>query len=274
MDGVFHAGRESRAFASGRGFDGRLIYYPPFNPSGESLRFATHRASYPPRPASWARPTCTTSMAPSPVGYVGGHLDGASVFRSDAYDTGTGSCSVTTCKGRSRTRLVVVFDTQSSTTTPAALSGWPSTGGTCNFLPGATFEQHRPSATHAHYPLRTRASFTDATSWTIFDALKLSRRRIGARLRRSAFVYFLRATTSRADVFLRYDTKADFASSSSGPASASGRRSSDDPFMGGVLDGRYLYLVPTATGDVGRALRHDRRVQRGRPRGPLSDVKG
>jgi len=223
------------------------------NRRARALRFARQPARASPRPPRGPRPTCTRSMAPSPGRIVGAPLTVATCnfFRTAFTNTGNGSCSVTTCKGRSDSIVVGVRYAKSSTTDPA-LYRVASTGGTVlrslGRLSSNTAHRNATPITRFDTAPRSRTPLPGPSRRTEVVADRRIRRR---RLRRS-FVTFCRATTSRAT--------SSCATNEGGLRvvivwtgfQRRGRRSSDDPFHGGVFDGA------TCTG----ADRHGRRAVR------------
>ena len=251
------------AFAfAGAVFDGRYIYYPPFNPSGESVALRYDTGASFTEAASWASADLHTfNGAFRPVGYVGGTFDGRYVYfvPNCFYEYWNGLVLRYDVQGTFADKASwSVFDTQKLDYDAGGFIGVAFDGRYLYFAPWGDLSSntaHRNATPITRFD--TRASFTDATSWTIFDALKLSPTAgFGGAVFDGRFVYFLPGDYQSGDVVLRYDTKADFASSSSWTGfSVGGVARRTTRFMGGVFDGRYLYLVPTATGDV--AVRYD-----------------
>ena len=251
------------AFAfAGAVFDGRYIYFPPFNPSGESvaLRYDT-TASFTQATAWAAADLQTFSKSYSPVGYVGGAFDGRYVYfvPNCSYEYPNGLVLRYDSQGTfADAGSWSVFDTQTLSQDAAGFVGvafdgrylyFPSFGDLSNNWRDYT------AIVIARYD--TQASFTAAKSWTTLDATKMSNTAgFGGAVFDGRYVYFLPGDYQPGDTILRYDSKGDFAAAGSwtgfGVTSVTGRYTR---FMGGLFDGRYLYLVPTRTGDV--AVRYD-----------------
>jgi hypothetical protein len=251
------------AFAfAGAIFDGRYIYYPPFNPSGESVALRYDTTANFAQAAAWTSADLQTfNKSYRPVAYAGGTFDGRYVY------------FVPNCFYEYANGLVLRYDSKAAFTDAASWSVFDTqklSDDTSGFI-GVAFDgrylyfpsfgdlsnnwRHYTSTPIARYD--TQAAFTDATSWTTIDAKALSSTAgFGGAVFDGRYVYFLPADYQPGDVLLRYDSKADFAAATSwtgfGVTAVTGRSTR---FMGGVFDGRYLYLVPTRTGDV--AVRYD-----------------
>jgi hypothetical protein len=251
------------AFAfAGAIFDGRYIYFPPFNPAAESVALRYDTSAGFSQATSWAAADLEKfNSAYSPVAYVGGAFDGRYAYfvPNCTYEYWNGLVLRYDSQGTFADKASwSLFDTQTLDYDAGGFIGVAFDGQYLYFAPWGDLSSntsHSKATPITRFD--TRASFTSASSWMTFDALKVSPTAgFGGAVFDSRYVYFLPGDYQPGDVVLRYDTKADFASPSSWTGfgvSAIARRTTR--FMGGVFDGRYLYLVPTATGDV--AVRYD-----------------
>ena len=256
-------GASPAAFAfAGAVFDGRYIYFPPFNPSGESvaLRYDT-TASFT-QATAWASADLQTfNKSYSPVGYVGGAFDGRYVYfvPNCFYEYPNGLVLRYDSQGSfADAASWSVFDTQTLSQDAAGFVGVAFDGRYLYFPSfGDLSNNWRDYTAILIVRYDTQAPFTAATSWTIHDATKMSNTAgFGGAVFDGRYVYFLPGDYQPGDTILRFDSKGDFATAGSwtgfGVTSVTGRYTR---FMGGLFDGRYLYLVPTRTGDV--AVRYD-----------------
>jgi hypothetical protein len=249
------------AFA-GAVFDGRYIYYPPYNPAAESvaLRYDT-QAPFDQASAWTSADLNTFNKAFSPVGYVGGAFDGRYVYFVPncfyeywsglllRYDTQAPFADKTSWS---------LFDTQTLSYDAGGYIGAAFDGRYLYFPPWgdlSTNSSHSDAVPITRFD--TQASFTAPDSWTLFDSLKIAPTSgFGGAVFDGRYVYFLPGDYQRGDVLLRYDTKGIFTAATSWTGFAlTPVTHRITRFVGGVFDGRYLYLVPTATGAV--AVRYD-----------------
>jgi hypothetical protein len=234
----------------GAAFDGRYLYFVPYHtPSaldGFAVRYDT-RASFGSADA-WST-FDITSVDPRATGFLGATFDGRYLYLvpygDDAAPEG----------------VVARFDTWSSFTSQTSWSTFDTAtlGDQVKGFLGATFDGRYVYFSPYGYSygdygsmvtrFDTLGSFTDVSSWSTFDTTRVSSRALGffGASSDGRYDYFVpyNGDGSRGGMIARYDTTNDFAQ----PASWSVFDTSPlgvGP-AGAVYDGRYLYLVPSAT---------------------------
>lgn len=241
---------------SGAIFDGRYVYFVPFQNGGyhgRVLRYDTQGCFT--NLGSWAAYDAATTGAGEAVGYTGGVFDGRYVYFSP-------QDNATAAHGR-----VLRFDTQSAFTNAAswALYDAGATGGldTTGFQ-GAIFDG-RFVYFVPHYNntppfwngivvrYDTHGSFTNAASWQAYDAGNtggLPAKGYSSGVFDGRFVYFAPTFNGApSGIALRYDSQGPFTNSASWQAydaSGTGGQGAVD-YKGALFDGRYVYFLPNLT---------------------------
>jgi hypothetical protein len=250
----------------GAAFDGRFVYLVPhFNgvlaASGVLFRYDTQAPFG--TAASWSSVDLTALVGPAARGFAGAAFDGRFLYLVPNAFAGT------------RSGVVVRYDSSASFGAPASWSSFDlaTVNPTATGYFGAVFDGRYvyfanslgdTTAYVARYD--TQAPFAVPSSWAIFDLVPLVGGPVGliGAVFDGRYVYFARgytATASNGGV-VRYDTQASYVAASSW--SLFDLRAKDPDaigFRGVGFDGRYLHLVPYASGG-GKSLaaRYDTRA--------------
>lgn len=269
---AFDAGRTDGLQAKGyfgAVFDGRYVYYAPCRTAtfhGVVLRYDTEgdfRAT-----TSWSAYDAGSTDGLKTVGYAGAVFDGRYVYFIPFADATTRHARVLRC------------DTQGEFTRAASWSAFdagPITGLRHSGFDGAVFDGryiymapfgYTPYAHGRVLRYDTQGEFKSRMSWAVHDASRTSglatKGYYGAGFD-GRYVYFVPFNDGASfhGRVLRYDTQADFQSTSgwaAHDAAATGGMATVG-YKGAVFDGRYMYFVPFRAGETchGRVLRYDTR---------------
>ena len=247
-------------------FDGRYVYFVPFEDTGvdgEVLRFDTTGDFT--ALASWAAyDPGANGVGTDPDGYVGGAFDGRYVYFAPAYN------------GTSHHGEVLRYDTESAFDQAGSWSVFDAQGDptvmAAGGYRGAVFDgqyvyfvpYYDGTDTHSEVlRYNTALSFEDPASWETFAPLPDGGYWGGTFDGRYVYFspYYNFSVTYHGQV-LRYDTTAGFTEPASWEAFDAGSNGvGDDPdgYWGAVYDGQYVYFAPyyNGTDRSGEMLRYD-----------------
>jgi hypothetical protein len=253
-------------------FDGRYVYFVPFNntggPDGIVARYdtqATFTAG-----ASWSS-FDTTTVSAGANGFEGAVFDGRYVYL------------VPNSNGGGPDGIVTRYDTQATFTTGAswATFGVTTVNANATGFSGAGFDGRYVyfvpynnggfDGVVARYD--TQATFTTAASWSTFDVATVNAGSVG--FRSAAFdgryMYFVPSYNTTFDgLVTRYDTLAGFTTTTSWTTfDMTTVNAGAQGFAGAVFDGRYVYFVPNrnSVDKDGLVLRFDAKTPSSLPSG-------
>ena len=233
----------------GGAFDGRYVYYVPYNNGtyhGLIARFDTHGSFG--SPSAWATFDISTVNAGA-KGYIGATFDGRYIYLSPHYN-GTGYHGKT-----------ARYDTQGDFT---MASSWQvfdmatANAGAMGFL-GTAFDgryvyyapYYNNTAYHglvARFDTKAAGGFTAAASWSFFNVASVNANAVGfyAIAFDGKYLYLgqyyngAAATPAYGGLVVRYDTTADFSTAGSYGFYNTGITG----FVGASFDGRHVYFAP------------------------------
>ena len=247
---------EAVGFAGGV-FDGRYIYLVPGH-YGVVARYDTEAAFD--AGAAWATFNATT-LNPAAVGFAGGVFDGRYLYLVPSYS------------GSSWDGVVARYDTEAAFDAGAAWETFDTA--TINAeavgFAGGVFDGRYvylvPSENGGAYDgivarYDTEAAFDAGAAWETFDTTTINAEAVGfaGGVFDGRYLYLVPSYSGSSwdGVVARYDTEAAFDAGSAWETFDTTTINSEAAgFLGGVFDGRYVYLVP-CTGN-GRVTRFDAR---------------
>jgi len=239
---------------SGAVFDGRFIYYVPFN-YGVVLRYDTMNLMT--ASSSYGAFDLTTINS-SAHGFYGAVFDGQYVYYVPAYD-GPAFTSGT----------IVRYDTNQDFYTPASYSVFDTkavSSNACGFW-GAVYDgryiyyipTYPTHATIVRYD--TQLSFAVSSSYSTFNARTVNANDFcfSGGVYDGRYVYYVPSTFGLQAYVLRYDTTKSFSSAGSYANFNLAALNIPGPltFIGAVFDSRYIYFVPFGSGTLGYITRYD-----------------
>jgi hypothetical protein len=240
----------------GASFDGRYLYFlPDYNNSASGLAIRYDTTSSYTATASWTT-FDTSRIDPGARGFAGAGFDGRYLYLTPYND------SMGTFDG-----LLVRYDTAASFTATSSWGTFDTTRLNANargFF-GAGFDgrylylvPYYDDPTYSSTATRydTAASFTATASWSTFDTRSIAAGAsgfVGASFD-GRYLYLAPSYNGAPDgIVVRYDTTASFTATTSWSSfDTTTQNSSARGFFGAGFDGRYVYLVPNATGVVAR----------------------
>ena len=250
----------------GATFDGRYVYFVPYNNSSNAYHGVVTRydtqASFAVA-GSWSI-FDTSTVDPNAKGFYGAVFDGHYVYfvpwKSGTVDGGAPAYS----------GLVTRYDTGATFGTGASWSTFDTTtlGATVKGFSGGAFDGRYlylvPGLNGVVVEYDTAAAFGTAGSWTSFDATTVNSGALGftGATFDGRYVYFAPYSNTTYDgLVARYDTQAGFAAGASWSIfDTSAVNPSSVGFIGDVFDGRYVYFVPCCnSGYTGAVTRFDSR---------------
>jgi hypothetical protein len=242
-------------------FDGRWVYYVPHASGGVFHGLAARYDSRSPfdEPTAWQSYDITSDE--TKAGARGFY--GALYAQPYVYFVPNASASVTFHGNAVR------YDTRSAFDAPAAWEMFDiaSLNSQARGFAGGVFDgRHVYYVPHANANAQfhglvarydSQGSFTDPSSWLIFDAAQVDQNAKGfvTGAFDGRFVYFVPngGGTLSLGLVLRYDTELDFNEPSSFQVyDITAQNQAARGFLGAVFDGTYLYLVPNQQGVVAR----------------------
>jgi hypothetical protein len=243
----------------GAAFDGRNVYFAPYNGGGTNDLVARYDTLSPlASTASWST-FATSTLSPAATSCFGAAFDTRYVYFVQAPGTPYGIirrydslASFTTAASWA------VFDTTTVNTNATGFTGWAFDGRYLYLAPWDSGIAHGPAARYD-----TQAPFGAATSWSTFDTKTLNATAgsfAGAAFD-GRYVYFVPGSTGAGGVGLtaRYDTQAPFTSSTSWTTfDVSALSAVTKGYRGAAFDGRFVYYISGLFSVVdGTILRYD-----------------
>ncbi|GEM_PF-809636 len=243
-------------------FDGRYVYFVPnatdatlSTVNGQITRYDT-QSSF--SSASSYATFDTSQVNANSKGFLAGAFDGRYVY----FIPNTLSSTV-------KSGQITRYDTQSSFTASASYTFFDMTtvDASARGFAGAIFDGRYLYLTPlsngspiARYD--TQSSFSDSSSYGFFHASSINANAMGyvGGVFDGRYVYFIQdlAISGGGGLLTRYDTQSSFADSSAYTITdLTTINSTLTGFVGGIFDGRYVYLVPFANSSNGKTVRYD-----------------